>query len=277
MAERQRRRRAVRLALATAATVAAVAAGGVLVGAPVAWPFDVVVNLAPAPDLPGLRAPAAGGPHVVVLQHGLFRTAASLGRLERALAAHGYEVLNPGYASTRGAVAAHADALATAVAARTRRGPVGTWSFVGHSMGGLVIAEYLRRPDAVRPRAVLTLGTPHAGAALVDLRKHWFVFRLAMGAEAAFELSPGDALCQRPLPCREVFGAIAGQLAGEGHAAIAGPDDGTVGVAEALPAAAAAKLALPVGHTWLPTDAAVIAAALHFLARGNFPPPPAGR
>lgn len=274
MAERQRRWRALRLALATAAGVAAV---GVLAGAPVAWPFDVVVNLAPAPDLPDLRAPAAGGPHVVVLQHGLFRTAASLGRLERALAAHGYEVLNPGYASTRGAVAAHADALAAAVAARTRRGPVGTWAFVGHSLGGLVIAEYLRRPDAVQPRAVVTLGTPHAGAALVDLRKHWFVFRLAMGTEAAFELSPGAPLCRLPLPCREVFGAVAGQIAGEGHAAIAGPDDGTVGVAEALPAGAAATLVLPVGHTWLPTDGAVIAAALHFLARGNFPPPPAGR
>lgn len=274
MAERRRRGGAAVFALTAAA---AVAAGGVLVGAPVAWPFDVVVNFAPAPDLPDLRAPAAGGPHVVVLQHGLFRTAASLGRLERALAAHGYEVLNPGYASTRGAVAAHAEALAVAVSARARRGPVGTWSFVGHSLGGLVIAEYLRRPDAARPRAVVTLGTPHAGAALVDLRKHWFVFRLALGTQAAFELSPGDPLCQRPLPCREVFGAIAGQIVGEGHAAIPGPDDGTVGVAEALPAAAAAKLTLPVGHTWLPADARAIAAALHFLAGGNFPPPPPGR
>lgn len=273
MAER-RVRRAIAACLAGAAVVGV---AGVLAGAPVAWPFDVVVNLAPAPLAPELAAAADGAARVAVLQHGLFRTAASLGRLERALAAHGYEVLNPGYASTRGSVAAHAEALAAAVAARARRGPVVEWTFVGHSLGGLVVVEYLRRPDAVRPRAVVTLGTPHAGAVLADLRKHWFVFRWAMGTDAAFELSPGDPRRQLPLPCGEVFGAIAGQIAGDGHAAIPGPDDGTVGVAEALPAAAAATFVAPVGHTWLPADQQVIRAVLHFLARGNFPPAPTGR
>jgi hypothetical protein len=270
----RRARGAVAASLAGALVVGAVL---VLVGAPVAWPFDVVVNLAPAPDLPDLRAPAAEGPHVVVLQHGLFRTAASLGRLERALAAHGYEVLNPGYASTRGPVAAHAEALAAAVAARAARGPVAAWSFVGHSLGGLVVTEYLRRADSVRPRAVVTIGAPLAGAVLADLRKNWFVFRLAMGSAAAYELSPGDPLHRRPLPYCEAFGAIAGQIAGAGHPAIPGPDDGTVGVAEALPAAAAARTIVPVGHTWLPSAAPVIGAVLHFLARGNFPPETRGR
>lgn len=265
---------AVGAALAVAAVLAAV---GVVAGAPVAWPFDVLVNLAPAPSAPQLAMPADGRVRVVVLQHGLFRTAASLGRLERTLRAHGYEVLNPGYPSTRGRVADHAAALAAAVAARARRGPVDDWAFVGHSLGGLVVAEYLRRPDAVRPRAVVTVGTPHAGAVLADLRKHWFLFRWAMGSEAALELSPGDPLHQRPLPCPEIWGAIAGQVDGDGHAAIPGPDDGTVGVAEALPAAVAARFVAPVGHTWLPTAEPVILAVLHFLGGRSFPPPPAGR
>jgi hypothetical protein len=270
----RRARGAVAASLAGALVVGAVL---VLVGAPVAWPFDVVANLAPAPHWPELRAPAAAAPHVVVLQHGLFRTEASLGRLARALRAHGYEVLNPGYASTRGSVAMHATALAGAVSARTQRGPVASWSFVGHSLGGLVVTSYLRRPDAVRPRAVVTLGSPHAGAALADLRKHWFVFRLAMGSEAAFELSPADPLHQLPLPCPEAFGAVAGHIAGDGHPDIPGPDDGTVAVAEALPGAAKARLVLPVGHTWLPSSSAAIAAVLQFVGGGNFPPEPTGR
>jgi len=255
----------------TVAALALAFGGGVLAGAPVAWPFDAATNVLPYPFDPGLRAPA-GGARVVVLQHGLFRTAASLSRLERALRAHGYEPLNVGYPSTCGGIAAHADRLAAAIAARRAAGPVADWAFVGHSMGGLVIAEVLRRADAVRPWAVVTIGTPHRGAVLADLRKRWFLFRWAIGDEAAFELSPGHARHARPWPADCPLGAIAGQLPGDGHAAIPGPDDGTVGVAEALPAAAAARLVLPLGHTRLSFADATIAATLTFLARGSFPP-----
>lgn len=251
--------------------------GGVLVGAPVAWPFDAAINLLPSPVDAALRAPADGGVRVVVLQHGLFRTSASMARLERALRAHGYEPLNVGYPSTRGGVDAHADRLAAAIAARRAAGPVAGWAFVGHSMGGLVVAEALRRADAVRPWAVVTLGTPHRGAVLADLRKRWFLFRWAMGDEAAFELSPGHPRHARPWPAACPLGAIAGELPGDGHAAIPGPDDGTVGVAEALPAAAIARLVLPLGHTRLSFADAAIAAVLHFLARGSFPPASAAR
>lgn len=250
---------------------------GVLAGAPVAWPFDAVTNLLPYPVDPALRAPADGGARVVVLQHGLFRTAASLARLERALRAHGYEPLNVGYPSTRGSIDAHAERLTAVIAARRAAGPVAGWAFVGHSLGGLVVAEALRRADVVRPWAVVTLGTPHRGAVLADLRKRWFLFRWAMGDEAAFELSPGHPRHARPWPADCPLGAIAGQLAGDGHPAIPGPDDGTVGVAEALPAAAVARLVLPLGHTRLSFADASIAAVLHFLARGNFPPAPPPR
>lgn len=250
---------------------AALFAVGVLAGLPVAWPFDAAITAWPVAVDPALLV-ATSAPHVVVLQHGLFRSEASMFRLARALAAHGFEPLNPGYASTRGALADHAAALAAAIAARRDAGPVGAWSFVGHSMGGLVVREYLRRADAVRPTAVVTLGTPHRGAVLADLRKRWFLFRWAMGDEAAFELSPGDAQHARPWPAECPVGAIAGQLDGDGNPAIPGPDDGTVAVGEALPAAAAARLVLPLGHTRLSFADASVTATLHFLARGSFPP-----
>lgn len=265
-----------RLGLGVAALALAFGVG-VLAGAPVAWPFDAATNLLPCPVDPALRAPADGGARVVVLQHGLFRTSASLSRLERALRAHGYEPLNVGYPSTRGGIDAHADRLAAAIAARRSAGPVAGWAFVGHSMGGLVVAEALRRADAVRPWAVVTIGTPHRGAVLADLRKRWFVFRWAMGTAAACELSPGDPRHARPWPADCPLGAIAGQLPGDGHAAIPGADDGTVAVAEALPDAAVARLVLPLGHTRLSFADAAITATLAFLARGSFPPAPPPR
>lgn len=275
MAVERRRRRTRWLLLATLALLPT-AGVGVLAGWPVAWPFDVVLNLGTAPLQPELRAPNDGTVRVVVLQHGLFRTPASLARLERTLVAHGYEVLNPGYASTNDTVEAHAERLAAAIAARRAAGPVDAFAFVGHSMGGLVIQQYLRRPGAVEPWACVYLGTPHRGAVLCDLRKHWFLFRLAMGTTGAMQLSPGDPLHRLPIRWPERSGTVVGDL-GAGNASIPGDDDGTVAVGEATFAGAGAVLRLPLGHTRLSFDDLAIAAALQFLRRGTFPPPPPAR
>lgn len=255
-------------------------ASGVLLvaGGPLAWPFDVALNLGPALDEPALRAPADGKCRVVVLQHGLFRTRASLDRLARTLEQHGYEVLNPGYPSTNAPIEAHAARLAAAIRARADGGgrAVDEWLFVGHSMGGLVIQEYLRRGAAVAPRACVYLGTPHRGAVLADLRKHWFVFGLAMGTTAARQLSPGDAFHRRPIPWCERAGAIAGDV-GDGNASIPGPDDGTVAVGEATLAGAAAVVRMPHSHTGMSIAAPVLRQVLHFLAKGAFAPVVAGQ
>jgi hypothetical protein len=207
---------------------------------------------------------------VVVLQHGLFRTHASLGRLARTLAHHGYEVLNPGYASTNDWLDAHAGRLGAAVAARAAAGPVDEWSFVGHSMGGLlVIQEYLRRPGAVTPRACVYLGTPHRGAVLADLRGNWFLFRWSMGTKAALQLSPGDPFHERPIPWPGRSGTVVGDV-GDRNRSIPGRDDGTVGVTEATFAGAAASLRVPFGHTRMTVAPPVLRQVLHFLAQGTF-------
>ena len=250
----------------------ALASGAViLAGGPIAWPFDVVINLGGAVEVPELRAPADGKARVVVLQHGLFRTHASLGRLARTLDQHGYEVLNPGYPSTNDVLAAHAARLAAAVHARAAVGPVDEWSFVGHSMGGLVIQEYLRRPDAVTPRACVYLGTPHRGAILADLRGHWFVFRWTMGTKAALQLSPGDPFHRQPIPWPERSGTVVGDV-GDRNVAIPGDDDGTVGVAEATFVGCAASVRVPFGHTRMTVAPPVLRQVLQFLAKGAFAP-----
>ncbi len=276
MAEGRRRRRWLRItALGFAALLAAFGIGAVA-GAPVCWPADVAMNIGGAVVVPALRVGADGMVRVVVLQHGLFRTSASLWRLERTLRAHGYEVLNPGYPSTRERIADHAARLAAAIDARAAAGPVDEWSFVGHSMGGLVIQEYLAGPQHVTPKACVYLGTPHRGAMLADLRKHWFLFRWTMGTGASMELSPGDARYQRAVPFAAVAGSIAGDV-GAGNDDIPGPDDGTVAVGEATLPGAAAALRLPVNHTWMTVAAPVITQVLHFLRHGGFAPVAGGQ
>ena len=266
---RPRRRR--RFWLVGLLLLLATAGGMTLAGGPIAWPFDVCLNLGGVVEHPTLRA-SGPGPRVVVLQHGLFRTRASVGRLARALAAHGYEVLDPGYPSTLDFVAGHAERLRTAIAVRQAQGPVAAWAFVGHSLGGLVIQEYLRQPGAVEPWACVYVATPHRGAVLCDLRKHWFLFRWLMGSKAAMELSPAAELHQRPIPWPTRSGTVVGDL-GAGNAAIPGDDDGTVGVAEATFAGCAASVRLPHGHTGVAAAPEALRQVLHFLRQGAFAEP----
>lgn len=237
-------------------------------------PFDVLLNLGDASPRPGLRAPADGRERLVVLQHGLWRSAASLRRLERALEQHGYRVLNESYPSTSGTLEQHAarlrETLESAIEEMPR--PPDELYLVGHSMGGLVMQAYLARPDARVPDACVYIATPHRGAVLCDLRKDWIWFRLLMGDEAALQLSPGDAFHRREIPMPCPVGTVVGGLGnGEGfHSSIPGDDDGTVAVAEARLEGETDCVRIPVGHTRITVDERVIRQVLHFLRHLRF-------
>lgn len=257
-----------RLAIAIGALLVAFCIGAVL-RAPVCMPFDLVWNALPAIDAPDLRPPADGKVRVVFLQHGLWRTEYSLGRLERSLRQNGYEVVNSGYPSTEDTIEGHAARLRDVVEARFAASPVDEVAFVGHSMGGLVIEEYLRRDDAREPWACVYLATPHRGAVLADKRRHWWLFRLAMGELAAAQLATTDAFHQRPIPFGDRSGTLVGDI-GDGNGSIPGHDDGTVGVLEATFDGAAASLVVPCGHTSIVVREAVLGQVMQFLRHGAF-------
>lgn len=239
---------------------------------PVAGPYDWLLNLGPAITAPEFAVPADGRRRLCVLVHGMFRTSASLGRLERTLAAHGYATLAFDYPSNAAPLEAHAGRLRAALQAAWQAQPWDELYLVGHSMGGLVIHEYLRSPGAFEPSRCVHLAVPHRGAVLADLRKRWFLFRWAMGDTGALQLSPGDPFHRRPLVLPGAVGTLAGSIAPvlNGSAAIPGPDDGTVGVFEARLEGATDHLQLPVGHTAITTDPAAIRAVLAFLRTGGF-------
>ncbi len=245
---------------------------------PLAWaggmepalPFDLAINLGGDLEEPGLRPPSDGTRRLVVLQHGLWRTPWSLWRLERALRASGYDVVNPGYPSRSCRIEDAATLLHDAVERAVAAGPQPVdIAFVGHSMGGLVIEEYLRRGDARAPFACVYVAVPHHGAVLCDLRKHWWPFPLLLGDRAALQLSPGDAFHRQAIQFAERSGALVGDR-GAGNAAIPGDDDGTVAVGEATLAGAADVLRVPLGHTAIAGDAQVIRQVLQFLLHRQF-------
>ena len=274
IAPRQKTRPSRRWRRAAAALLVSALAfcAGALLGVPVCYPFDVLWNLGGVVEVDELRRRGDGRVRVVFLQHGLWRTPRSLDRLERTLTAHGYEVVNTGYPSTEDYLEAHAERLRDAVEARCARGDVDEISFVGHSMGGLVIHEYLRREDARAPTACVYIATPQRGAILAGKRRHWWVFEMVMGRKAAGQLATTDDFHLQPIPFPARTGTVVGDI-GDGNEAIPGRDDGTVGVDEATFVGVGASLRVPYGHTRIVIMDEVLRQVLHFLARGDFAAP----
>lgn len=237
-------------------------------------PFDIAINLPSIGHYEDLEVDARR-PTLVVLQHGLWRSAYSLWRLERALRDHGYEVLNPSYGSTRGMIEEHARSLGQSLDRylAERAGPTPRLCFIGHSMGGLVIRSYLAQKGAHKADLCLFIATPQRGASLVDKRKDGLLFRLFMGSKSALQLSPGhDFFSGLPrLDCAEI-GVILGSKgdASGWNEDIPGDDDGTVAVSEAQLPEQTDLCTLPLGHTRISCAAEAIAQVLHYLSKGEF-------
>lgn len=261
--------RLIRFVMFSATALLTAFAVGCVLHAPVCYPFDYVWNLGGAVTVEDLRAKDDDKVRVVFLQHGMWRTAMALDRLERTLEGHGYEVVNVGYPSTEDYIEGHAMRLRDTVEARLKRGKVDEISFVGHSMGGLVIHEYLRRPDRRAPSACVYIATPQRGAILADKRRKWFLFEMVMGTKAASQLATTDELHRRAIPFGPQSGTIVGDI-GVGNGSIPGRDDGTVGVAEATFDGAGASVTVPFGHTRIIVADETMRQVLHFLKKGAF-------
>ncbi len=140
-------------------------------------------------------------------------------------------------------------------------------------MGGLVIRTYLERDDARAAYACVFIATPHRGAALTDVRKDLFMFKLFFGRKAALQLSPEAEIYERlgAVPCARVATIVGSSGTAEGwNDDIPGDDDGTVAVAEAQLPDSTAHLELPYGHTRLSCAQRTIHGALRFLRHGLF-------
>lgn len=256
------------------AVVAGYAAAVLGFGMNPSTPVDYAMNLGPAPHRAELVAPADGVRRLVVLQHGLWRSAGSLWKLERALQAHGYEVLNVSYPSTEASIAEHAARLRPQVLAAWQAlgpGPK-ELHLVGHSMGGLVLRALAQGEGMPAPTTMVTLGTPHGGAVLVELRRDLWLFRLLMGSRAALEMAPRAPFLAGLRPPAFPLGTIVGGRGDQRgwHDAIPGDDDGTVAVAEAGLQGAADSIRVPVGHTRISFDDRAILQVLAFLKERRF-------
>jgi hypothetical protein len=223
----------------------------------------------------GGQIPAVTGEAVLVL-HGLGESRQSMRPLVKHLRT-GLDatVMTFGYASPRAGLAAHASSLARVLAGLPQVTGV---SFVGHSMGNLVVRRWLGMADpgdTSRIRRMVMLGPPNQGSDLARLAAgNSLLASLAAGAGRELVLHWDTIARQLQTPEFE-YGIIAGGKGdGRGYTVLLeGDDDAVVRVAETRLDGAHDFLVLPVRHSRMMRHPDVQAATLQFLREGRFSSP----
>lgn len=199
----------------------------------------------------------------VVLAHGLWWGAWSMGLLGRRLERRGLAARGFSYPTMRRSLPANAAALREFVVGLG----VDQVDLVGHSLGGLVILRMLDEYSDIPPGRVVLLGTPVNGSAAARRVAGKRAFRALVGqARAALETGFSHA------PAGRETGVIAGSRSvgvGRIFGPLDGPNDGTVAVAECR-LEGASECILPVTHTGLVMAPSVGRAVAGFLESGAF-------
>jgi len=169
----------------------------------------------------------------VVLLHGLARTSTSMNKMERALAASGFATANIDYPAREYTVEELAEqAVPDGIAACREQAGVDTIHFVTHSLGGILVRQYLAHHDLPELGRVVMLGPPNQGSAAVDKLKDVPGFDWLNGP-AGRQLGKGEASVPLKLgPADFELGVIAGNRTIDPitSAVLDNPDDGRVSV-----------------------------------------------
>ena len=220
-------------------------------------------------------AEAHAGREVVVLLHGMGRSALSMKRLEWSLGRQGYRVVNVSYPSTRFPIEKLADDYVRPALDEIGKSSPDRVHFVTHSLGGILVRHYLGTHAMTNLGRVVMLGPPNQGSEVADALKSWGFYRLLVGP-SGLQLGTGAGDLPRRLgPARFDVGVIAGDRSFNPFFSrlLPGPDDGKVSVTSARLDGMKDFLVVHHSHTWLPWRRPVIRQVLAFLEIGMFDQP----
>jgi len=209
----------------------------------------------------------------VVLLHGLARTATSMNPMQRALIDEGFETANMDYASRDDTVEVLAEiVIPEGLEACRSKGSVGHIHFVTHSLGGILLRQYLSMhpiPDLGR---VVMLGPPNQGSVAVDELRNVPGFDWLNGP-AGLQLGKGeDSVPLKLGPATFELGVIAGNRTIDPitSSVLENPDDGRVSVEDTKLDGMSDFIVVEHSHAFMMRMRRPIDLTIRFLNSGSF-------
>lgn len=194
----------------------------------------------------------------VVLMHGFWRTAKSMGKLEAALTKEGYEVVNINYPSRDETIetisSGHLKKMLHDKCPDKKR----KIHFVTHSMGGIIVRHFLAENKLPNIGRVVMLAPPNNGSKMADVFSKFEIVNKVLGPAlkqlTTHKKSPPKSIRK---PNYEV-GIIAGSL------------DGKVSVKSTQLDGMKDFLIVPSAHSFIMDWDEVIVAVKNFIKKGKF-------
>ena len=201
----------------------------------------------------------------VVLVHGLWMTGIDMALLRRRLRQCGFRTMQFSYPTVRCNIVQNAARLQRFV----NRINAEVIHFVGHSLGGLVIRQYIHDFPEQRPGRIVTLGTPHNGSLVAQQFNRSSIGRMILG----HSLDRGLLGNIPPWKDNREIGVIAGNLGigvGQLIPGLPKPNDGTVAVAETFFNGMTDHIEIHASHTALLFSSEAVRQTCGFLKNGHF-------
>lgn len=205
----------------------------------------------------------------VILLHGLARSAHSMDKIAQRLTDEGYRVLNIDYPSRAYSIEELAEQTITDALSHCEGLPV---SFVTHSMGGILVRQFLHNHSIENLNKVVMLGPPNKGTEIVDKLSHLPGFSFVNG-EAGMQLGTGALSLPNQLGKANFdVGIIAGTQSINLilSSLIPDTDDGKVSVESTKVDGMNDHIEMPTTHVFMMRNEAVIEQVIHYLKQGKF-------
>jgi len=211
-------------------------------------------------------------PECVILLHGLWRTELSMLAVKWKLEGAGYTVANVTYPSLTRPIPEMAQIAVDEGLAESRALGFSHFHFVTHSLGGILVRQYLAQHEIEGLGRVVMLGPPNQGSQVADYIHSLEILR-PVEPQAIVQLGTGKESVPLQLgPVDFTLGVIAGDFGGlsplPGH--LEGPSDGTVSVEETRVAGMVDFIELGASHTFIMWDSQVLDQVVFFLREGHF-------
>lgn len=217
---------------------------------------------------PGLSSAATED--CVILLHGLTRTKYSMQNLAYTLRKQHYLVVNESYPSRSNTINTLAETYISPMVDKCLQQHPKHIHFVTHSLGGIIVQQYLQHHKIKRLASIVMLGPPNHGSPLADFLHQTCGKSYLLGRPLQELTTQRQDIPMQPGHYK--IGIIAGSFNVNplGKFIFHEPNDGKVGVSSTKLKHMDDFIVLPVAHTFMMGSETVKAQIIHFLNHGCF-------